>query len=285
MAQDKDTMQKQIDEANKKSSDALTEKRKIEFENETRAYREKLQAERAAGYAADKDKLARKHISHTEQGQDVTYWDEVLKHAENAINKEQAAYNDWRSAMTSLISMLTTMNKALAISFEQTRGEFIQEKLGISMGSLIKEKMLHPLKDKLMDKIKGQPSLDLPNLQQHVGFKDGKVDIRKLHVRGEELKNSIKKDKNGNETEVKDADDLNKSFKTLVNMWLLENGYKVGPNGTHVDVNGAALDKAKFDALQNDPQTSLAKFLSEKAADLKYQEQEVNEEQPGLNNV
>ncbi|MBI2786440.1 MAG: hypothetical protein HYX60_09130, partial [Legionella longbeachae] len=255
MADEKEKMQEEIEKANKEAFDTLTEKRKKDFDNETAAYREKLAAERQVAYAAERDKLANKDkFRDPHSGHETTYWEDVLKKADAAINAEQAAYNDWRNAMTSLLSMFSQLNKAMSISIDKTIGiftlpakEFLKEKLWHKGGNLFGILPYRGFKDFLLDKIKGEPKLDLPALQQKVQFKEGKVDIEKLKIDNKDIEDPYQ-------------EKLNQTFEILVNTWLLENGYKKGSEGKHFDINGIALDKEKFDALNKNPDSSLTQF-------------------------
>lgn len=106
-----------------------------------------------------------------------------------------------------------------------------------------------PLCDKFISLFDKNPEIILASLIHNVGFNDeDKLVIEPL---------TLSKD---NPDEIGGLDVF---FKEGVKLWLEENGYKETANQSdkYVHENGTALDKATFDALKNDPEHGLSKFL------------------------
>jgi hypothetical protein len=234
--------------------EALKKIREQEEANKTAEYRQKLSNERMAKRNAEIDEAKSKLVVVDEHsGKEKSVYDDVIRTANNAINKEQTTVNDWKNAMQSLVQMFSHLVTAWDAS------------LGVNVGV--------PLKQVVVDKflvdtvygsgivgavngirhlVSGDKPIELPSLAHHISFtNDNKLQIDDL----------VRSDAG----ELGDA--FQKLFKKGVHKWLEEKGYTPDPNDEtkFVDSRGRELTKDKFDDIKE----SFAEFLSE-SSDLTF---------------
>lgn len=184
------------------------------------------------------------------EGNLVTFWQSAMRKAEEAIGADVMSYNDWRAAMMSVVTMSYALSKAIHHSIKTEA--FFPLRSG-----LIK------LKNVVLDRLTGDPEVDLPVLQHFVQLTDeGKLKIE------------LTRSDNRNEKGV-----LDELFEKGIVMWLKDLGYlpnrEDGKEGTFIDANNVPLNKAKFEQLKNDPDHGLNHFLTE------YTDVECSELRPG----
>ncbi|KTC93277.1 hypothetical protein [Legionella cincinnatiensis] len=289
-----DEYAKKIAEAQDKSAKAAEELRKQENEKMAQDYMNAQMLKRRMEYAQAMEELRNKHIKgHDDKGNAITYWDEVNRLADEAMKPEQNSYQDYRAAMMSLLNMFGKMNKAIAVSREQTFGEFynkyVYEKNEDPLG-----KAWIKLKSNMRDAIKGDADIDLPTLHHNVTFKDGKLNVAPLTRKDGAPLVVYERDEKGNikyeidqETGKPKLDDknqpikiiskephpANEAFKALVDAWLIENNYQIVPGEPNKHMNpttGKYLDEEAFNSLK----PTLVEFLKNPAnAELTFEEE------------
>jgi hypothetical protein len=225
---------------------------------ETERYRKELSDQRILKFEDYLAKVRRSCVTKDEKGNDVLLWDKVLHEAHRYIHSGQESYNDWRSAMMSLLALYSLMVDAASGSIKSTLAPSVLTKL---VG--VREQALYPLRDKIMDKLRGEPRVDIPAMVHDVAMgDDNKLQIAPL------------KGIDGRSTQFTGADmqtvDLNPTFRSLVSLWLKDQGYEPGvEDGTYVNkAHGTAdynkvLTKEKFNELKDDKTHGLDAFLEE----------------------
>ncbi|MFJ1267483.1 hypothetical protein ACD661_02810 [Legionella lytica] len=124
------------------------------------------------------------------------------------MGSEQSSIHDWKSSMMSLMSVLSAFVEAMNQEVnEKTSPYYVQIKHALKNGII-------GMKDTLLDKLRGDPRLDLPTLVHDIQLgKDNKLEV-KLQAGGEKMV-------------VQDRD-------TLVAQWLDEHGFEQDPH----NING-----------------------------------------------
>jgi hypothetical protein len=239
-----------IDKAARELEERVKEKAKEDAAAAQQAYRAKLANQRMMD---DLDAAARLHdkgFTSDRSGKKITLWEELDQLADNAINSGQEAYNDWRSAMMALLALFAKVVKAMSQSISEATQPMTDK-----IKQTVREKFVYPLRDKFLDHIRGDPTIDLPTLVHDVNMSDD----NKLNV------GDIKLDGSTPDREV------NRSFETLVNLWLASEGYELAPDDTYVtaDAHKTVLTKDAFEALKNDEEHGLDTFL-ESNVDLQF---------------
>lgn len=231
----------------------VTNEKIIEMENEaarlrkdeaTAAYRKQVQRERDLARAAEHDELIKDGRASVDEktGRDITHWDVATQEANKATSGSDVyAYNDWRAAMMSLLSMFSTLTKA--INHSMSKNVYTPGKdLLMDAGYYFKDKIAYSkLVNDIKDKITGGEEVVLPSLEYLVDVgNDNKLKIGNL----------VRSDK------VDNLGNLNEAFDTVVYEWLDQKGYKKHPDDAAaaeprmVDRVGALLDKAAFERLK-----------------------------------
>jgi len=225
----------------KKMQDGLTTLRENEIREATQYHKDQLTQQKAISDAEALDELLKGRTIKNSNGHDVLKWDEAMNRADAATNAEAMAYNDWRAAITGLLTMYSFLNKAIEQSMKET--------VYSPASKLLHDKALFPLSNMIREKLTGNPEIDLPTLHHCVHFTDNKLVI-----------DPLTRSDRGNDTGALDA-----LFKVGVHEWLEENGYNPDPanEDQFLDNNGAVLTQDMFDNLQNDPDKSLHRFLSQ----------------------
>lgn len=235
---------------------AMLDELKKSAENNALQAVQKLRAEldaiRKAGDVDRIGKLRQGGYTKDEHGQQVTLWENVLRQAERAIHSEQNSYNDWRSAMMSLLTMYSGMVKASnQASSEWLAPTFTQIK------QVVRDSLAIPLKDKFLDFLKGDPKVDLPLLIHKTTLTDdNKLDLGLSSSDANEM-----------------SEELKRSFEMLVDLWLVDNGYsakEAGPGEDKEAVKGIyvksgtdeVLTKDAFVKLKEDEEHGLDQFLN-----------------------
>lgn len=258
MTINKDEFEKAVEEANKRSTEGI--KKSNEELRQKEIQEDILEANRKSrlGYQNWLQDQRGKHIaSRDKEGNVQTLWDNVNQHADKVIHSGQEAYNDWRSNMMQLLTLLTELVEAINVSTEQVLVEGMDR---AHLNEVIKQGMYIPLKEKLFHAIKGQGEVSIPKLQQNVNFEDGKGVVISPVTRAD-----------GTSFGQKSGEIVNDAFHNLVDLWLLENGYKPVANkpGEYIStVDSSPLTKQAFNDLKRDH--SLQDFLDARA-DLTYE--------------
>jgi hypothetical protein len=207
------------------------------------AYRKDLANKRALQDLDHAAQLRQKgYTTDRSTGKPITLWEDLNQAASSAANSEQHAYNDWRSAMMSLLSLYAKFVKTLSHSVDETL-QPAKDKIA----QTVREHIFYPIKDKFMDLIRSKPDIDLPALVHNVKMSDeGKL------VVGDVVCDGHNPDR-----------DINRSFETLVNLWLVEKGYVPGPDDTYVsnDEHKTPLTKEMFNHLKDDNNNGLNAFF------------------------
>lgn len=225
---------------------------KIEARAKEHALKEALEAQQVMRGKLQEQRMARdldalaalkeKGFTTDERGNKITLWQDALHAAEKAINAEQNAYNDWRSAMMALLSMYAKMVKAISHRFEEARRPYTDK-----IVQTIREGVLYPLKDKIMDKIKGDPDIKLDTLVHDIKMsEDNKLMIGDIKCDGAQPDPGFKP-----------------AVATLVGIWLRDQGYELAPDDTYVtaDDNKTVLTAEKFKELKEDETNGLDAFI------------------------
>ncbi len=222
------------------------------------AYRQRLMAARQSADLDAISQLKQAGMTHDEHGREITLWDKLVRDADRAIHSEQNSYNDWRSAMMSLWSLYSTLFDALSNSLAVIASPYTTQ-----AKQLLRDQFLVPFKDKLVDKLLGNPRVDLPALIHDVSLNDqNQLVIGDLERSDKANEGLINRKETVELVEEKTAN-LNQGFKTLVALWLKEHDYEPGADGTFVKTTGdrGVLTKAAFETLRDDPEDGLGKFL------------------------
>lgn len=229
--------------------------------------RTELDAIRKAGDADAIAKLRQGGSTTDEHGRQVTLWENVLRQADRAIHSEQNSYNDWRSAMMSLLTLYSGMVKAS----DQASSEWLAPTFTF-IKQVVRDNLAVPLKDKFLDMLKGDPKVNLPLLIHQASLTDdNKLNLGLSRSDGVAQMSMDDKDQNR----------IKNSFDSLVNLWLLENGFspkEAGPGEDKDAVKGLyvrtgtdeIMTKAEFTALKDDEEHGLAQFLEADTA-LRFQ--------------
>ncbi|MDI1352780.1 MAG: hypothetical protein PSV35_08480 [bacterium] len=265
---------------------------KEEAAKDIERYRAEVSQKRAIARQMELDEIGKNSKTRDEHsGREISHWDDALSRAEKAMNSEVMSYNDWRAAMMGLLTLFSSLNKALHHSID---GSIIHP-----VRSTLMDGLILPLKDALQEKLAGTPEIELPMLQQFVNLNDdGTLDIQLSrtdkvdgmissstqryldllkHKQTLEEKNKTKIDPQilNQIAEVDNqlnylrrngvhGNTLNMLFEKGVVDWLQENGYKRDPQTKKImDGSGAILDKATFEVLKNDPDNGLEHYLTE----------------------
>ncbi|WP_115707289.1 hypothetical protein [Legionella sainthelensi] len=278
-----DEYAKKMAEAQEKSAKAAEEFRREENERITQDYQNAQMLKRRMEYAQAMEELRNKHILHKGTKQETTLWEEINRLADEAMKPEQNSYQDYRAAMMSLLNMFGKMNKAIAVSREQTFGEFYNKYIYENKEDPIGKAWLK-LKSYMRDGLKGDPNIDLPTLHHNVTFKDGKLDVASLTRKDGAPLVVYERDEKGNlkyemdeKTGKRKLDDknqpikipssephpANEAFRALIDAWLIEHDYYKVENepGKYKSPDGKYLDEDTFNSLK----PSLAEFLKNPA--------------------
>ncbi|KTD11153.1 membrane-associated HD superfamily hydrolase [Legionella gratiana] len=280
---------KKITDANEKFAKTAEEIRKQENERIMQDYQNAQMQKRRMEYAMAMEELRNKHKVNKGTDRETTLWDEAMHEADRAISAGELTNNhDFRSAMMALLAMYGKLNKAIAVSREQTFGEYynkyVYEKNGDPIGN-----MWIKLKGAMRDAVKGDGEIDIPALQHNVSFKDGKLQIEPLtrkdgaplvvYQRDEKGNIKYEMDENG-KPKLDDKGQMikvvstephpaNEGFKSLVDAWLLEHDYIFVPDepGKYKTIDGKYLDEEEFKRIA----PTFGEFL-ERTADLTFED-------------
>lgn len=235
--------------AYKKIQAELEAIRKEEEENAVTAFKVKLAQDRAAARAIQRDELEKSTYQQDKKGGKTTDWQAAINKALSVINQDQAAYNDWRNAMSSLLNMFSLLNKAMVGSIDkhatQPLTEFLVDQVALG---LIKDSFIKP-----------PAEITLPSLAHNVQFSDdNKLNIAPL-VRSDH-------------PHFAESEQIRAAFKEGIVCWLKDNGYTQDPDDEMKFVNsrGVPLDKAAFYELKADPVNGLDAFLSDEEPELTF---------------
>ncbi|MGC1182863.1 hypothetical protein [Legionella sp.] len=213
-------------------------------EDATRKHRQELRNLREQQDADNLSNLSKKRVKTDKQGQEISLWDELAHKADEAVHSEQHAYHDWRAAMMSLLAMYSLLVKAVSEELD------VKIKPPITvLKQLVREEVLYPLKDRIVDAVRGQPRVDLPKLIHSVTMSDdNKLMIDDVKCAGS-----------------KPIPEFNPAFRTLVSLWLNDQGYEPAAEDTYTtnDAHKTELTKERFEELKNSKEFGLNTFLEE----------------------
>jgi len=225
-----------------KVQQTLEKIRKEEEITATNEFKIKLAQEREIARSIQREAFEKNSLTTDDRGNKITLWEAAIHKAMTVINQDQAAYNDWRNAMSSLLNMFGKLNEAVYYSVNkhatQPVSNFIVDKL-----------ILGGIKDSF---IQPPTEITLPSLEHNVQFTDdNRLNIEPL-VRSD------------HPSTAKAAQDLQEAFTLGIECWLKDNGYTQVPGDDMKFVNsrGQPLDKDTFYQLKDDPYHGLAVFLT-----------------------
>jgi hypothetical protein len=217
---------------------------------ETALYRKELAEKRMAMDLDALAKLYQDKFTTDARGNQITLWDNVLNEANHVIKSEQNTYHDWRSSMIALLSLYSLLVSAISQSIREVSAEPM-----MNIKQIIREKAFYPMAQKVVDKIRRDPRVDIPAILHDVSMGDD----NKLKINGLTSANP-----------QEDVSALNNDFKKLVSLWLYEKGgYVPGPEeGTYINQKkgspdfGKLLTKKQFDKFKSDDDFGLDNFLA-----------------------
>ncbi len=204
-------------------------------------YRQKLSEERKLDQARQIEEVKKGRIyKDPETGHDVDRWEEVLKKSSKVINEAAMSNNDWRASMSSLISLFTHLNLAVA----QSKDELLAH---VGHTALTIPRFFY---DKINEKLSGPPDVVLPTLQHLVVCNDdNKIEVKSLQrYKGDDLGGGI-----------------DKLFEAGVEKWLGDLNYQeIDKTGKWTEKDtGEMLTQARFNELKDDPNRGLSAVLSD----------------------
>lgn len=202
--------------------------------------------------AALRDEQYSTQTGHDGRQQKFSNVDRAKQMAEEFLKPSaQAAYADWRFAMTSIVEMsylfVVAYNQEvtlLATQAKQTVGQLVMQ-------------ASHQMDQKSISTKGSFKDIDPPTLTFKVSMNDqNALSIGDLaREDGEPLTN----DHNINNS-------MQNLYKSSIKEWLKENGYQEDPanQGTYKDENDNVLSKQVFEALRDDPQNGLEANLTKR---------------------
>lgn len=242
------------------------ERLKQQAENDNKAAVDKAITARDAKIAMDRqleqarlmDELSEGGHILDEKGNKIPLWDVAIKKAQNAIDAEVMAYNDWRAAMMGLLTLYAALVDALHQS--------VDESIWAPLQIIAKNYALYPLADAIRNKFTGDPKVDLPTLIHNVHLNENNELVIDPLVRSD-----------GNEK----SDPLQALFEKGISIWLKDMGYKPDSSNPKKFVNaeGETLSLNIFKKLKNDPDKGLSAVLNINK-DLKFEA--VADQQPSI---
>lgn len=241
-----------------KLQNELKQLRKYEQDKEIALMKEKIKADREAALQIEAEQLAKGSIRGKDKsGNDITLWDEAMMKADEALKAEQMSYQDWRAAMTNLLSMFSSLSEALI----QTRKENIDATISNTLSTLV----ILPIYDQIKDALSKSPEFALPALEYLVEYNDANELV--IHPLERSDQGTLEKELDANFKKT-----FNDTFQKGVALWLNDLGFTPTADGKQFKDNADnVLDKATFETLKNDPQKGLNAFLSDRF-ELDFQE-------------
>lgn len=242
-------MPEPIDIRKKQAADLIKkqaeEKATLDALSAAQKYRNDMASRRMQHDEDVEKELKEKGFTLDERGNQVTLWKKLMRTADHAINEGQHAYQDWRSSMLSLLEIYSQLLKAIS----QSRDELLSP-VTKTMKQMFREQVFYPLKDKIMDAIRGEPRGDLPTLVHDLSMSDdNKLKIGEI--------------KFGDDSRPDSPGEFNNAFATLVTLWLKDHDYELAADNTFVtaDAHKTVLTKEKFEELKDDKDKGLNAFL------------------------
>lgn len=168
------------------------------------------------------------------------------------IGSGQEAFNDWRSAMMSLLSLYMTLVEAIAADINTP----IYKGFYGAKGQI--HQLLEQGKGMIAEKLRSA-HIDMPNMVHDVTMgDDNKLNIGALKdIHGHDYSQEQNPDVPG--------ETMQHLFDKLVKLWLRTHDYVPAGNleGHYVhNATGQPLTKADFEIMKNDPDTGLDKFFN-----------------------
>jgi hypothetical protein len=224
----------------KKAMDA--DARRLAEDNVRKAFlAAKAQADalRKADMADAIDMIRKQAIErYDEKGRAITKQDIFLDKLKSVMGSEQSSIHDWKSSMMSLMSVLSAFVAATNQDVNELTAPYI-----VPLTHALKNGIID-MKDTLLDKLRGDPRVDLPTLVHDVKIgPDNRLAV-KLHAGGEAMP-------------LKDRG-------ALVEQWLNERGLERDPNSMSgfITKEGQPVSQELVNKLKNDPNNGLDAFLN-----------------------
>jgi hypothetical protein len=244
MAEDRSTQ----DEIAQKKKNMDSDARRLAEENAKKAFlaaKDQADELRKAAMAEDIDKIMKQAVErYDDKGRAITKQDIFLDKLKSVMGSEQSSIHDWKSSMMALMSVLSAFVAAANQEVnEKTAPYIVQVKHALKNGVI-------DMKDALLDKLRGDPRVDLPTLVHDVKIgPDNKLEV-KLHAGGEAMRP--------------------KDRGALVEQWLNERGLERDPNSMNgfITKEGQPVPPEMFEKLKNDPNNGLNAFLNQASVTL-----------------
>ncbi|WP_058535010.1 hypothetical protein [Legionella saoudiensis] len=202
--------------------------------------RRHLEELRQAAIAEEIEALKKKAVVGTDkEGRQITKQSVFEDKLKQVMSSEQSSIHDWKSSMMALISVLSAFVEAVNQDINEKTAPVI-----VSLKHALKNGIID-MKDTLLDKLRGDPRINLPTLAHHVSIgADNKLAV-KLRAGEEEMHSQDR--------------------AALVARWLDERGLERDPD--HMDgfrtKNGhMPISADAFNKLKDDPQNGLDAFLN-----------------------
>lgn len=216
---------------------------------------------RKAAMADEIDKIKKQAVErYDEKGRAITKQDIFLDKLKSVMGSEQSSIHDWKSSMMALTSVLSAFVAATNQEVNEKTAPYI-----VPLKHALKNGVID-MKDTLLDKLRGNPRVDLPTLVHDVTIgKGNKLEVKLL----------------AGDEELKATENLPQGLRTLVSLWLNERGYEIDPNnekGFRTKEGHEPLTAEAFDELKNDPGNGLNEFLN-RASEVQYR-QELDTDSP-----
>lgn len=213
--------------------------------------KKQLQEMRTAAIKDEQTNLFKKGKWKDKDGNDQTLWDVLMNDVNRVLNAEQSSIHDWRSAMMSLLSLLSQFVGAATQSIAE-----IMSPVTIPLKHALKNALIDA-KDYVVDNVlRGSPRLTLPKLVHTASLDEN----NKLVANIKRVDNKA------------DVGELPQGYRTLISLWLAQQGYVPDPNneGGYRAIEGhAPLTAEQFKNLRDDPENGLNTFLNE-SSELEY---------------
>ncbi|MDR3502547.1 MAG: hypothetical protein P4L79_08185 [Legionella sp.] len=210
---------------------------------------------RSAAIADEIDKIKKDAVErYDKKGNPITkqaIFEDKLK---SVMGSEQSSIHDWKSSMMALISVLAAFVAAVNQEVNEKTAPYL-----VPLKHALKNGVID-MKDTLLDKLRGDPRVDLPTLVHDVKIGDD---------------NKLAVNLRADEQQLNEQEKLPQGLRTLVALWLNERGYEIDPNneeGFRSKEGHEPLTAEVFNELKNDPDNGLNEFLN-RASEVQYREE------------
>lgn len=202
----------------------------------------------AVQYAA----IARKEEEKRDSEKAEKLWGELEKKSKETVESALKGYETWTSSIYAMLELCYKLREALSADnpLKSVVNAIIDKILPI----------VSTLKNTVVDKFSPDPKVTLPTLEQHVKFtEEDTLEIGSLPTRSDGKPFTAEQQAVLNNVDT--------GIKMGLNTWLGSNGYIVNPakeNGYINEITDEPLTKETFEALRDDPDRGLNKYLSGK---------------------